>query len=168
MSDRVTLTFKAWAEAAQLKTLDGERMLLEKLRGLLAPDRQSVRVLPPQEELLQLEDDNWEGEIGWNDGRSQVSISFVASLDGPSLFQRSLIDSAIQRLESLEAVAKEALRNDIGLLPERFSLFGFDVGEASDLETGRCVLSFNHPDDPDGFFNVHFANWVVDTVVRND
>jgi hypothetical protein len=150
--------------------LDGDAMILDKLRQLLAPHHLSTRVLPAQEALLQLENDTWEGEIDWNGGRSHVAISFVAPPEGPSTLHRSQIDSAIQRLESLEVVAREALRSatTIRLTPDRFWLFAFDVGDESDLDDGRCALSFNHPDDPAGFYNVHFADWAVGTVVRND
>jgi hypothetical protein len=147
-----------------------DEMILDRFRQLLALEHVSTRVLPPQEELLQLEDDTWEGEIDWNNGRDHVTIAFVASAKGPGAMHRSQINSAIQKLESLEAIAKEALRRHapIGIAAELFTLFAFDVGDVSDLEVGRFDLSFSHPDDPDGFFNVHFDNWVVDTVVRND
>jgi hypothetical protein len=62
------------------------------------------------------------------------------------------------------------LRRDarLAIAPQGLTLFAFDVGDESGLEERRCVLSFKHSDDPDGFFNVHFDGWAVDAVVRND
>jgi hypothetical protein len=61
-------------------------LVREKLRNLLGSQNVVPRVLPSQEDLLQLDDESWEGEIEWNHGRHHVAISFVASAEGQARF----------------------------------------------------------------------------------
>jgi hypothetical protein len=67
--------------------------------------------VPPPEDLLQLEDGTWEGQIQWNGDRSKIAVTLEADESGPSGTYREACYGILTRLGAIEKEAREALGN---------------------------------------------------------